>query len=312
MITSDEILKNAFALYEKDKQAADDSAYKNTQKALADKTFSDLYYQIKNLNLQISKLEFENAQNERISELVKNRAELLPKREKALSALGLTARDLKPRYTCELCSDTGYSKNGEPCACFYKKLTLSAENFLGITKPKLPTFDDYDENLAPESTKNKLLSYCERFDVTKTRNLIFSGAPGCGKTFAAGAVATELEKRGKNVLFLSALKLSEIFFTYHITSGSDKTAIFETLTTCDLLVIDDLGTEPVKNNVTIEYLTAFLSERLNNEKAFIITTNLTHDDLLARYSERLASRLSSGSCAEFLFKGKDLRKKARA
>lgn len=88
----------------------------------------------------------------------------------------------------------------------------------------------------------------------------------------------------------------------------DRSVIFDVLTTCDLLIIDDLGTEPIKNNVTVEYLTAFLSERLNNEKAFIITTNLSSEDLLKRYSERLTSRLSSSSCAQFKLNGKDLRR----
>lgn len=308
MITSDEILKSALALYESDRQKANDLAYKNRQKALQNAEFSDLYYQIKGLNLQIERLKFDDGDEQKISVLEKERAELIKKQEEILKALGLNKSDLTPKYNCELCLDTGYKKSGGMCDCFYKKLTLCAEKHLGIVKQKLPLFSDFSCDLASESLKNKLFSYCERFNETKTRNLIFSGAPGCGKTFAAGIIATELEKRGKNVIFLSALKLSEIFFTYHVSSGSDRSIIFDVLTTCDLLIIDDLGTEPIKNNVTVEYLTAFLSERLNNEKAFIITTNLSSEDLLKRYSERLTSRLSSSSCAQFKLNGKDLRR----
>ncbi len=308
MITSDEILKSALALYESDRQKANDLAYKNRQKAFSSNDFSDVYYEIKGLNLQIERAEFDSDDTKIIADLKQKRALLLKKRNEILSSLGLREDDLKPDYNCKICSDTGYKQSGGMCDCFYKKLTICAEKHLGISKPKLPSFYDYSCDLAPESLKNKLISYCERFDETKTRNLIFSGAPGCGKTFAAGAIATELEKRGKNVIFLSALKLSEIFFAYHVSNGSDRTVIFDVLTTCDLLVIDDLGTEPIKNNVTIEYLTAFLSERLNNQKAFIITTNLSGEDLLARYSERLTSRLSSNSCAQFKLNGKDLRR----
>lgn len=308
MITSDEILKSALALYENDRQKANDEAYKNMQTALSDGEFSRAYYAIKDLNLKIARLEFEEAASGDIAPLKRERELLIAKRDEALKKLNLSEKSLKPAYTCEKCSDTGYMPDGGTCDCFFKKLTLCAEKFLGVTKPKLPAFDDFSCELASENFKNKLLSYCEHFDQTERRNLIFSGKPGTGKSFAAGCIASELEKRGKNVLFLSALKLSEIFFTYHVTSGSDQRAIFETLTTCDLLVIDDLGTEPLKNNVTVEYLTAFLSERLNNGKAFIITTNLSNNDLLSRYGERLTSRLSSNTCAQFSLNGKDLRR----
>lgn len=315
MIASDEILKSALALYENDRQKANDEAYKNMQTALSDGDFSRAYYAIKDLNLKIARLEFEEAASGDIAPLKRERELLIAKRDEALKKLNLSEKSLKPAYTCEKCSDTGYKPNGGTCDCFFKKLTLCAEKFLGVTKPKLPTFDDFSCELAGrgfsdlkgEDFKHKLLNYCNHFEITERRNLIFSGKPGTGKSFAAACIASELEKRGKNVLFLSALKLNEIFFTYHVTNGSDQRAIFEVLTTCDLLVIDDLGTEPVKSNVTIEYLTAFLSERLNNGKAFIITTNLSNDDFKERYQERLLSRLSSKSCAKFDFNGRDFR-----
>lgn len=296
------------ALYEKDRQNADDAAYKNMQIALSDGDFSRAYYAIKDLNLKIARLEFDEAPKQAVQPLKRERDELCLKRDEALKKLNLSEKSLKPTYSCAACADTGYKPDGGLCDCFYKRLTLCAEKFLGIAKPKLPSFDDFSCDLASENLKNKLLSYCERFDQTQKRNLIFDGQPGTGKSFAAGCIASELEKRGKNVIFLSALKLNEIFFTYHVTHGSDQRAIFEVLTTCDLLVIDDLGTEPIKSNVTIEYLTAFLSERLNNGKAFIITTNLTPEDIKDRYKDRLTSRLSSSSCVRSLFSGKDLRR----
>lgn len=316
MITSDEILKSTMALYENDRQKADDAAYKNMQIALSDGDFSRAYYAIKDLNLKIARLEFDEAPKQAVQPLKRERDELCLKRDEALKKLNLSEKSLKPAYTCKTCSDTGYKPDGSLCDCFYKRLTLCAEKHLGISKPKLPTFDDFSCELAGkgysdlegEEFKSKLLNYCDNFDATKRRNLIFSGKPGTGKSFAAGCIASELEKRGKNVIFLSSLKLSEIFFTYHVTSGSDQRAIFEVLTTCDLLVIDDLGTEPIKSNVTEEYLTAFLCERLSNGKAFIITTNLSNENFKKRYQERLLSRLSSKSCAQFMLSGKDLRR----
>lgn len=306
MITSNEIIKNALNSYEEDRSAALEKAYNAEKTLLLSPDYEDVYYKIKDLNLKISRLEFDGEKGEKLNALYKKRDELNEKKAEIIKAHGFSADDLTPKFKCPACCDTGYTQNGKLCGCFYKKLNAAAEKFLGIEKRKLPDFADFADDVNP-TLKQKLLLYCEKFDETKVKNLIFSGDTGTGKTFAAGAVAGELEKRGKNVLFLSAVKLNEIFFTYHVSSGSDKAAVFEVLTTCDLLVIDDLGTEPIKNNVTVEYLTAFLSERLNDDKAFIITTNLTGAEIKNRYTERLFSRLSSSDCAFISFKGNDLR-----
>ena len=92
------------------------------------------------------------------------------------------------------------------------------------------------------------------------------------------------------------------------TSALDKAFTFDCLTNCDLLVVDDLGTEPVYNNVTVEYLVALISTRLDIKKPFIITTNLNANELKARYNDRLASRLNDKQTTRFIeFKGVDLR-----
>lgn len=306
MITSDEIVKNTLNSYETERQAALEKAYNAEKTLLSYPDYENVYYEIKDLNLKIARLEFDEEKSPNLNALYKKREELISKKAEIIKNHGFSAEDLTPRFKCAACGDTGYKPNGSLCDCFYKKLTAAAEKYLGVEKRKLPDFNDFSNDVNP-NLKQKLLSYCEKFDETKVKNLIFTGDTGTGKTFAAGAIASELEKRGKNVLFLSAVKLNEIFFTYHVSNGSDKSAIFDVLTTCDLLVIDDLGAEPVKNNVTVEYLTAFLSERLNDGKAFIITTNLSNAEIKNRYTERLLSRLSSSDCAFIPFKGKDLR-----
>ena len=306
MITSNEIIKSALNSYEEERNAALEKAYNAEKTLLLNPDYEDVYYKIKDLNLKIARLEFGGENGEKLNALYKKRDELNAKKAEIIKSLGFSENDLTPEFKCPVCQDTGYMQNGRLCGCFYKKLNAAAENFLGIERRKLPDFADYADDINP-TLKQKLLLYCEKFDETKVKNLIFTGDTGTGKTFAAGAIANELEKRGKNVLFLSAVKLNEIFFTYHVASGSDKAAVFDVLTTCDLLVIDDLGTEPIKNNVTVEYLTAFLSERLNDDKPFIITTNLTSAEIKNRYTERLFSRLSSNTCAFISFKGRDLR-----
>ena len=84
--------------------------------------------------------------------------------------------------------------------------------------------------------------------------------------------------------------------------------MFDYLTATDLLVIDDLGTEPILNNVTVEYITAVISERLAKQKAFIITTNLSFDETKIKYTDRLSSRLSENNTRWITLKGDDKRR----
>lgn len=306
MITSDEIIKSVINSYEESRQSALEKAYRAEQTLLSFDDYESVYYDLKALNLKIARLEFENEPNEKLRTFYEKRDELAKRKAEIINNHGFSEDDLSPEFECAECEDTGYLKNGALCGCFYKKINAAAEKFLGIEKRKLPSFSDFSDDIN-QPIKKKLFSYCEKFGTTSVKNLIFTGDTGTGKTFAAGAVANEIEKQGKSVLFLSAVKLNEIFFTYHVSNGTDKNAIFDVLTSCDLLVIDDLGTEPIKSNVTVEYLTAFLSERLNENKPFIITTNLTGAEIQKRYTERLLSRLSSDSCAFISFVGKDLR-----
>ena len=110
------------------------------------------------------------------------------------------------------------------------------------------------------------------------------------------------------MIFLTAVKANDLFLKYHTSDQADRKLVFSLLTDCDLLIIDDLGTEPVLRNVTVEYLTSILSERLTNKNPFIITTNLTPEEMIKRYTERLVSRLSDSSTAIMPFNGKDKRR----
>lgn len=137
------------------------------------------------------------------------------------------------------------------------------------------------------------------------KNLCLVGAAGTGKTHAAQIVGSKLLNRGFSVLYITAFSLVGRFKDYIFNFERDA---LDFLFTCDLLVIDDLGTEPKIKNVSDEYLLNVINERMANNMPFIITTNLSPEDILARYDERLTSRiLSKQTSVVIKMKSKDLR-----
>ena len=175
------------------------------------------------------------------------------------------------------------------------------------------------KSAAPSSFKNvksptpehgkvyKLLdAYCSKFPGVNPANIVLCGATGTGKTFAAHVAANCLLERGFSVLYTTSFGLVERFKNY-IKNYGDETetdALFE----CDMLVIDDLGTEPVIRNITQEYLYSVINERLVNGRAIVITTNLSPRAIIEKYDQRIASRiLSKHNSTVIELGGKDLR-----
>jgi DNA replication protein DnaC len=116
-------------------------------------------------------------------------------------------------------------------------------------------------------------------------------------------------ERGYTVIFLTAFKLNEIFLRYHLDHRDGGRDYLENIYGCDLLVIDDLGTENIFKNVTVEYLLSLISERMFSGAHTLITTNLDGVQLMSRYGERLYSRLTDKRKTYiFQFTGKNLRR----
>ena len=124
--------------------------------------------------------------------------------------------------------------------------------------------------------------------ITKTNINIIGGA-GSGKTFMLECVANELIKKGVVVSFKTAFELNELARLYHIGKSYD----FSDCLNAEVLLIDDLGTEPVLKNVTKEYLYNLINTRQINNKPTLISTNLSLENILDRYDERIFSRLGN-------------------
>jgi len=161
------------------------------------------------------------------------------------------------------------------------------------------------KNTIPEFKKtfDTLDKYISAFPTPK--NLVFIGAAGTGKTYAAQYVGGKLLDKEFSVLLLTAFSLIQRFKDYVFNF---ETSALNHLLTCDLLIIDDLGTEPKIRNISEEYLLNVINERLTNNMPFIITTNLSPEDILARYDQRLTSRILSKQTSVVIeMKSKDLR-----
>ena len=197
-----------------------------------------------------------------------------------------------PAPHCPKCNDTGLV-NGKYCDCVVS-LAVAESDEVGIP---LHDFESVDYTVYGKNadTYRKLFgdihTICDRYPDNKKRCIVISGTAGNGKTYLAGCAARHILRRGMSVMALTAFAANNRFLRYHTTFDDSKVGYLQPMLDCALLVIDDLGTESILKNVTAEYLYQILNERNATGKLTLFTTNLTPDGLLARYGERIYSRL---------------------
>ena len=270
-------------------------------KLLKDENYVSLSNEIGKLNFNIAKLDF-NGKTADANQLKTLRDKLLVEKAEIRNKYFIESNI---KYDCELCKDTGIYKN-KRCKCYYALLTKYTLKSLNVKEREYPLLDDNTPTgLSKEYTIAK--KYVEKFPNTEINNFVFLGKVGTGKTYLASTIVGELNKKKALTVFLTSNELNSIFLKMHCQE-IDRELVFDILTACDLLVIDDLGTEPLYKNVTAEYLLSIISERLDKKKHFIITTNLTTSEILNRYNERFLSRISDKKQTSMIpFNGKDLR-----
>lgn len=310
-------IKNELKTFYINKQlSAKKIAERNFEYARKDAKFNDNYLKINELNYLLAKKNYDKMDN--LAELQK--LEKLKKTQKTLlKKINLTPEDLEPKYQCTKCNDSGFV-NGLPCACYNTELTKRLLKSNGINYTSLKTFADFNESVATDKkqqtelkkTKEICTFFVDKFYETKYDNIFISGSAGTGKTFFSECIASSLIKKFIYVNMVSAFQMNTIFLNYHGSFDRDKSNILSALLDPDLLIIDDLGTEPVFKNVTREYLGVIINERTLHNKKTIITSNLTARDLLDRYGERIYSRVfSKFNSLQITLKGNDLRSKLK-
>ena len=244
-------------------------------------------------------------------ELKDKSAALKDRQTRLLAEHGLPADYLEMQYHCNKCRDTGYIGN-DKCSCFKQAISylmysdsnirsiLATENFSKFSFRYYS--DDYiDETigLSPLTNMQKVVAGCKSFirHFDKKRdNLLLLGNTGVGKTFLANCIARELLDKGHTVIYLTSFRLFDILEKYKFGKDEDSTYEaanqFEYILDCDLLIIDDLGTE-LNNAFTNSQLYLIINERLLRHKSTVISTNLSLNNINTSYGERIFSRIVS-------------------
>ena len=255
-----------------------------------------------------------------------SRMDIINKRIAALLRQhGFAADYLDPVYRCRKCRDTGYC--GEPvkelCDClrgaFYSRLYRQ----VGLSERGEQSFESFDANVFSDKpmegqgfSQRQLMSiyrdecqaWADQYPKASTSDLLLTGQSGLGKTFLMHAMAKRLLDRGFNVLLVSAYRFLDIARKAYFTGG--HTDEMDSLMDTDVLMIDDLGSEPLMENITIVQLFNLINERQIRGKGTVFSTNLNNRELRERYTERITSRLlDSRQCKQLIFMGDDVRRR---
>lgn len=252
---------------------------------------------------------------ERLAAVEKKNLALQRERAILLENLGYPADYTLPPYECELCRDSGFVGT-KMCECMRRELVLAAYEQSGLGElmrtQSFETFslEYYAADPAEAATMKKnfeiLRAYAEGFD-TGADSLILCGATGLGKTHLSTAVARRVIDRGYDVYYTGAIAMFADFEHARFGTGlGERAADPARYVDCDLLILDDLGTE-VTNQFTNSCLYTVLDQRINLRRPTIINTNLTGKEIKARYTDRIASRILGGF-KPLLFVGTDVRR----
>ncbi len=248
-----------------------------------------------------------------LAELSSILADIHQQKETLLKTYGFPADYLNPIFTCADCNDTGYIL-GEKCHCFkqaiIKELYVKSNIQEMLEKCTFSALSDiYYEGEDKErfrSNVNISHKFIEKFNAPY-QNLFFYGTVGTGKSNLSGCIAKELIDKGYSVIYFSSQSLFDELSKYAFDFKNKESfcALQNDLYACDLLIIDDLGTE-VSSKFVSSQLFTIINERHLREKSTIISTNLSLEDILLSYSERIFSRITA-NYSILKFSGPDIR-----
>ena len=221
---------------------------------------------------------------------------------------------------CQICGGSGYV-GSNMCQCLMELCRQEQKKELTLLNVGSEAFDQfcldyYPDRIDPKwgvnirSVMQKTFEVCKKYALTfhnQSGNLLFSGDTGLGKTFLSACIARAVADRGFSVVYESAGHLFAKLERAKFAGDEAAREEIKKYNACDLLIVDDLGTEMPGQFVTAA-LYSLINDRLLAGKAMIISTNLNTEDLTRRYSPQIASRLR-GSFTRVAFLGDDIRVK---
>ena len=255
--------------------------------------------------------------NSVIEKLREENLRLQRERAEILNKLQLPSDYLDARFDCPVCKDEGYV-DGKMCNCYIKELKKFTYDKLNKSSHlRLSDFSKFNISYYPDITpegsavsiRNKMeqiykfcVSYGNNF-CEKSGNILMSGATGLGKTFLSLCIASAAIEKGYGVIYSSAQNLLNNLEKEKF--GSSEDGILNDVLECDLLIIDDLGTE-FSTSFTVATVYNIINTRINTGKPVIINTNLSLSAMQDIYSERIVSRII-GEYTILKFAGNDIR-----
>ena len=331
---TDTVLKNILSQYNKKKINAEYEA--NLRKQELYKKYPKLQEiddKLTFLAISTTKSIINNNDKKLLEELNKNITKLKNEKSKILKSINISEDFFEPHYECSLCKDSGYITNSDytssMCSCLKQKLYNEQYNKANISNLNTQNFENFsdlyysdkvDENtyhtsISPRENINLIKNICfkfiENFEDINQKNLLFTGNTGLGKTFLSSAIANELLKKGKNVLYQTAPVMLDSIIDYRFGKTRDSN-ILDSILNVDLLIIDDLGTECMNGMKFTELFNIINTRLLNQNKVTktIISTNLSLKNLYSNYDERIVSRIVGNYDICYFF-GDDIRFKKR-
>lgn len=256
-----------------------------------------------------------------LAEARRRNLSLQQERDNLLIGNGFEKGELTYRPLCPLCEDRGW-RGLEMCRCLRQRCgreqIKALSSMLNLGDQSFDTFDldyyspHYDATIggSPRSWMEMALDVCytfaDKFGKNSVRNLFLTGEPGLGKTFLSAAIARVVSEKGYSVVYDSAVNVFSRFESQKFNRDGDAGKDVERYLTCDLMILDDLGSE-MNSPMVQTALYQLINGRLLGEKRTVISSNLSMDEMNRRYSPQICSRIG-GEYFEVRFFGEDIRK----